>query len=315
MMAMDPQPTMPPPPATESCYRHPSVVTGVHCTRCGRPICPDCMMPAPVGYHCPACVAEARKEFRKGPGRRIAVADAKATSVTALLLAAIVGMYVVEVAMGGAGSFFAGPPLGTLVKLGGAVAVAPSPTGLVGIAEGQYWRLFTSMFLHGGLIHLAFNCYALWIFGRIMEEEFGRIRYSLLYVITGLFAGAASYAFGDVGVVGVGASGAIFGIFGAFVAFNWRRRHTPLAAARLRMALWLIVINAVFGLGSGGAIDWRAHAGGFVAGLVAGFAAEGFGRMRDERLSFAIGCVALVVATVVMALWRTAQLHLQFPQL
>lgn len=322
MVHMDPQSTMPPPPTTEYCYRHPTVATGIHCTRCERPICTDCMVPAPVGYHCPTCVSEARREFRKGPGRRMAVAEAKATSVTVILLGAIVAMYVVEVVVGGPGSLFGGPSTNDLVKLGGSVAAWPTPTGTVGIVQGQYWRLFTSMFLHGGLIHLAFNGYALWIFGRVMEDEFGRLRFALLYLLTGLFAGAASYALitfetqnGQVIIppVAVGASGAIFGIFGAFVAFNWRRRHTPEAAARLRMAVTLIVINAVIGFSSGGTIDWRAHAGGFAAGLFLGFAAEGFGRLRNERASFAIGCVALAVATVGLALWKTAAIQQQFP--
>ena len=325
MLSMEAQPAMPPAPATEYCYRHPSVATGIHCTRCDRPICTECMIPAPVGYHCPACVEEARREYRKGPGRRVAVANAKAVSVTSLLLAAIVGMYVVEIVVGGAGSLFQGPPAGQLVKLGGAVAVWPARTGVVGIAAGQYWRLFTSMFLHAGLIHLAFNAYALWLFGTMMEAELGRLRFALVYLITGLFAGAVSYAFvafvaqpnGQLLIppVAVGASGAIFGIFGAFVAYNWRRRHTPEAAARLRMAVILIVINAVIGFGSGGAIDWHAHAGGLVAGLLLGYAAEGFGRLRDERLTFAIGCTALIVATVAIALWKTAQIHQQFPRI
>jgi membrane associated rhomboid family serine protease len=325
MVAMEPQPAMPPAPATEYCYRHPTVSTGIHCTRCERPICTECMIPAPVGYHCPSCVEDAKREYRRGPGRRVAIADAKATSVTTLLLAAIVGMYVVEIAVGGAGSLFQGPTSNQLVKLGGAVAVWPTSTGVVGIATGQYWRLFTSMFLHAGLIHLAFNAYALWLFGTMMEAQLGRLRFTLVYLITGLFAGAVSYAFvafvsqpnGQLLIppVAVGASGAIFGIFGAFVAYNWRRRHTPEAAARLRMAAILIVINAVLGFGSGGAIDWHAHAGGLVAGLLVGYAAEGFGRLRDERVTFAISCAALVIATVVIALWKTAQIHQQFPQI
>ena len=67
-MAEDHLPS-PPAPTIEVCYRHPNVPTRVHCTRCERPICPDCMIPAPVGFQCPECVEEARREFRKGSGR------------------------------------------------------------------------------------------------------------------------------------------------------------------------------------------------------------------------------------------------------
>src|SRR4029453_15885180 len=69
------------PPAVEHCYRHPNVETGVHCTRCARPICPEGMTPAPFGYQCPECVAQARREFRKGPGRRIVTGGVTATKV------------------------------------------------------------------------------------------------------------------------------------------------------------------------------------------------------------------------------------------
>jgi membrane associated rhomboid family serine protease len=313
---MDPSLTLPPPPTEEHCYRHPDRATGVHCTRCGRPICPECMVPASVGHHCPTCVAEAREEFQKGPGRRIAVANLKAFSMTNLLLAAIIGMYVVEVVVGGAGSFIGGPTTLQLVNLGAAIGLATVPGGgVVGIANGQYWRLFSSMFLHAGLLHLAFNAYALWIFGQVVEAELGRLRLLAIFLTTGLFAGAASYAFGNPAVAGVGASGAIFGVFGAFVAFNWRRRHTALASARLRTAVMIIVLNAVIGFSAGGEIDWRAHVGGFLAGLVAGYAAEGFGRVRNERAAFVVGCVAILVATVGLVAWRTAQLNVQFPPL
>lgn len=321
---MDPQATMPPPPTTEYCYRHPAVATGIHCTRCDRPICTDCMVQAPVGYHCPACVDEARKEFRKGPGRRMAIADAKATSVTVMILVAIAGMYLVEVAVGGLASFFQGPTPNELVKLGGSVAVWPTSSGVVGIAQGQYWRLFTSMFLHAGLLHLGFNAYALWLFGPVMEREFGRIRFTLLYLLTGLFGGAVSYAFvtfvargGNVLIppVAVGASGAIVGIFGAYVAFNWRHRHTQEAAARLRQAFILIAINFALNVYASGTIDWRAHAGGLVSGLFIGFAAEGFGRFRSERATFAVACVAVAVATVGIVVWKTAAIQHQFPAL
>jgi membrane associated rhomboid family serine protease len=259
-------------------------------------------------------VDEARKEFRRGPGRRIAVANAKALSVTAALLVAILGAYVLEVVVGGPAALMSGPSPLKLVELGASVGLAQGPgSGVVGIAAGQEWRLFTSMFLHAGLLHLGFNAYALWIFGQVVEVELGRLRFLVIYLVTGLFAGAASYAFAPSPVVvGVGASGAIFGIFGAFVAYNWRRRHTALAAARLRGAVMILVLNAVIGLGSGGVIDWRAHLGGFVAGLAAGAAAEGFGLTRNARVAFVIGCVILAAATVGLVLWRTAQIRTEF---
>jgi membrane associated rhomboid family serine protease len=268
MDAMEQRPAIPPPPTEDRCYRHPGVATGVHCTRCGRPICTDCMVPAPVGHQCPNCVAEARREFRRGPGRRIAVANAKGASITKLLLLAIGAMYVVEVAVGGPGSLLTGPSEAQLVRLGASVPLVQRANGaLLGIAAGQYWRLFTSMFLHAGILHIAFNAYALWLFGQMVEREFGHTRMLVIYLVSGFLASVASYAFGPVGTVGVGASGAIFGIFGAFIAFNYRRRHLAQAAANLRWAMTLILLNAFLAFAFRG-IDWRAHVGGFVAGLI-----------------------------------------------
>jgi membrane associated rhomboid family serine protease len=305
----------PPPPTTERCYRHPDVETGVHCTRCGRPICPDCMIAAPVGHQCPECVAEARREFRAGPGRRIAVANVRRrASVTTVLLTLLGAMFVVEVATGGSGSLMTGPSVKRLVDLGASVALFPGPGGgVIGIAAGQYWRLVTAMFLHAGLLHIAFNAYALWIFGTVVEQELGRLRLLLIFFVTGFFASAASYAFGP-GAVGVGASGAIFGIFGAFIAYNYRRRDLAIAAARLRSALMLIVINAVLAFSIAG-IDWRAHAGGLAAGLVAGYAAEGTGSMSTRRAILVLGFSGILLAAVMLVVWHTAQLRAQFPSL
>ncbi len=312
---MEPQSTMPPPPTQEYCYRHPGVATGVHCTRCNRPICTECMVAAPVGYQCPECVAEAQRQFRRGPGRRIAIANAKSTSATKALLVILVAVFIVELIVGGPGSLLEGPSSLQLIRLGATIGLAQLPGGLVGIAVGQSWRLFTAMFLHAGLLHLAFNAYALWIFGQMIEEEMGRTRLLAIYLLTGLCGGAVSYAFGPLSVPGVGASGAIFGLFGAFVAYNWRRRHTALGQARLRAAIMLLIINAVIGFAAANIIDWRAHAGGFAAGLLAGFAAEGFGMRRYERSGFVVGCVGIAIVTVGLVVWRTAQIHALLPGL
>src|SRR5712692_2558832 len=90
----------------ETCYRHPGVITGVHCTRCGRPICPDCMRPAPVGYQCPECVREAAgPEYR----RRVRVVLGRPGLFTTSLLVLNIGMFVIEILVGGAGSISSGP--------------------------------------------------------------------------------------------------------------------------------------------------------------------------------------------------------------
>ncbi|CAN5746323.1 hypothetical protein BH18ACT17_BH18ACT17_15660 [soil metagenome] len=274
------------------------------------------MIAAPVGHQCPTCVAEARKEFRQGPGRRIAVANAKATSVTSVLLALMGIGYLLEIAAGGAGALLGGPGTLDLVRLGASVGLAQLPGGdVIGIATGQQWRMVTAIFLHGGILHLLMNGYALWIFGPIVEREIGRTRFVLIFLATGLFASAASYAFADAPAqVGVGASGAIFGVVGAFVSYNYRHRELSIAAARLRGLVPFLILNLILSF-SFPLIDWKAHLGGFFAGLVAGVVAEGWGQ-RSARTAIAVaGFVGLTVAALALAAWRTAQYRADFPGL
>jgi membrane associated rhomboid family serine protease len=293
----DPQIPPPPAPTLEYCYRHPNEPTRVHCTRCGRPICPACMVLAPVGHQCPECVQQARREFRQGPGKRITVRGVTATKV---FLVTIIGVFVLEMVAAGAGSLNSGASSDRLLGLG---ALQPFL-----IADGDVWRLFTAMFLHANLFHILFNAWALWVFGTMVERDFGTPRFVALFFVTGLLASATSYAFGPDAAVGVGASGAIFGIFGAFVAYNYRRRHLALAAANLRWATTLLLINVLFAF-SFGAIDWRAHLGGFVAGVLAGLAAEGWGSRQQRTLITTLGFAGLALAGVALVLWRTSQLQ------
>jgi membrane associated rhomboid family serine protease len=282
----------PPAPTVEVCYRHPQTPTGVHCTRCGRPICPECMIPAPVGYQCPECVQQARREFRAGPGRPFR----GGVSVTKALLIAIGVMFAIEVVMGGPNALF-NPDGGTLIDLG---AMQPFL-----IADGQYWRLFSAMFLHYGLFHIGFNAYALYLFGSTIESNYGKTQMILIYVVSGFLASVASYAFGPVNSVGVGASGAIFGIFGAFIAYNYRRRHLAIAEANLRWAGMLLLLNLLLAFGFGGRIDWRAHLGGLVAGFLCGIVAEGWGTQAQRRTIRIAGFAVLVALGVAIAVWRT----------
>jgi membrane associated rhomboid family serine protease len=292
-MAEDHLPT-PPAPTIEVCYRHPNVPTRVHCTRCERPICPDCMIPAPVGHQCPECVEEARRDFRKGPGRRLR----GGVSATNALLIAIAIPFVIEVIVGGPQSLFS-PSAGTLYDLG---AMQP-----LAVANGQFWRLFTAMFLHAGIIHIALNAYFFYLFGRTVEGTLGRTWMVVIYMVSGFLASVASYAFGPVTTLAVGASGAIAGVFGAFIAYAYKRRHMAMWAANLRMALTVIVLNAVIAFGYQ-AIDWRAHVGGLIAGFVIGYLADQ--PVSRQRRSIAIGGVMVMVGIgVALVLWRTAEIR------
>jgi len=156
-------------------------------------------------------------------------------------------------------------------------------------------------------LHIGFNAWALWIFGNFVENTFGRTRMLLIYFVTGLFASATSYVFGPVFEVGVGASGAIVGLLGAFMAYNFRRRHNPVAQGYLRWALMLIVLNAIFGATFAGVDNW-AHGGGLVSGIAAGLFAEGVGPRDVRPVTRVVGFVAIVAVGVAMVVVRTHSL-------
>jgi membrane associated rhomboid family serine protease len=270
------------------------------------------MIPAPVGHQCPECVAEARREYRRGPGRQVAAANLRSTAFTTVLLVAMGIGYVWElVVAGGPGSLFEGPGGRALIDAGALVPYSEGSTlatAAGGLVEGQWWRLVTSIFLHAGLIHLALNAYVLWIFGNVIERDIGRAVTLAVFLATGIFAGAASYAFAPEFSIGVGASGAIFGLVGAFVAYNYARRHNVLAQARLRAAMSMLLINLIIGF-SIPVIDWRAHVGGLVAGLVAGFAADP-SRPPVRRRAFAVvGLLGILVGAAALVAFRTAQIR------
>jgi membrane associated rhomboid family serine protease len=300
MRAMDdatPPTQLPAPPEAERCYRHPDRETLVHCTRCGRPICPECMIPAPVGHHCPECVAEAKREFRQGAGRRIAI---RGLSVTRAIMAITIVAFIVEVSLAGAGSLMAGPSPQKLVDLGGAFPPA--------IASGEWWRLFSPMLLHIGLLHLALNMYALYLFGPQVERDFGKTTLIVIYLVAGFAGNVAEYAFGPVISVGAGASGAIFGLLGAFLAYYYRRRHTAVGRFNVQWVWQILILNVVLTFAISG-IGYLAHLGGFVAGIALG-AAFDRGSIRQRSLPWA-ATVALVVLGIALVMWKTPQIKSQ----
>jgi membrane associated rhomboid family serine protease len=277
----------------ETCYRHPNEQTRVHCTRCGRPICPECMIPAPVGHHCPECVAEARQAFRQSPASR--VRTLAGTSMTKLLLVTIAVVFVIELVKGGTSRAGLAPDNLTLFQMG---ALFPPA-----VKAGQWWRLITVMFLHASILHIALNAWALWLFGQFVESSFGRLRFLSIYFLSGFLASVTSYAFGSPCQIGVGASGAIVGLLGAFIAYNFRRRHLSLAQANLRWALMIIGINVLFGAAIANVDNW-AHGGGLVAGAALGTFAEGVGPRNIRPVTRVIGYVSVIAVGIALFVWR-----------
>lgn len=199
-------------------------------------------------------------DLQNGP-RPVRVALALPLSrprVTWILLGAIVVVFVIETAAGGS------TETEVLIRLGAKVTHR--------IASGEYWRLFTAMFLHIGLLHLAFNGYALVALGTELERLIGWTRFMAVYLAAGLLGSLASYAF-SAGL-SAGASGAIFGIIGALGAYFYLHRQQLGAWGQRRLAnvLLLIVVNIILGLRPQSGIDNLAHLGGLFGGLGLGWA-------------------------------------------
>ena len=240
----------------QTCYRHGDRRAGVRCQRCDRPICPSCMHQASVGFHCPECVrGSAQQVHTMGTLRRSGGAP-----VTSALVALNLAVYVVS----SIGAGLAEPSSSVQLRWA-LIGRGFSPDlGLVGVAEGEWYRLVTGGFLHGGLLHLAFNMYVLWVLGRQLEPAMGRAPFAAVY-LTSLLAGSLGVMVLDPDALTVGASGAVFGLFGYALVAQYARGVNPMQTG----LGGIVLLNLAFtflvpGISVGG------HVGGLVGGLVAG---------------------------------------------
>ncbi|WP_369390592.1 rhomboid family intramembrane serine protease [Streptomyces sp. CG1] len=281
------------------CYQHPDRETGVRCTRCERPICPECMVSASVGFQCPQCV-------RGGSGTGHAptasqprtLAGGTVTADPRLLTKILIGVNLaVFLAQLSVGDTFTNQ----YELIGRAQYSLFGP--IQGVAEGQYYRLLTSMFLHSptSFTHILFNMLSLWWIGGPLEAALGRARYLALYFASGLAGSALTYLLAEPNAPSLGASGAIFGLFGATGVLMRRLNYD------LRPLIGLLVINLIITFYPGFNIAWQAHIGGLVAGVAVGYAMVHAPRERRTLVQY--GTCALVLAVVVvLTLVRTAQL-------
>lgn len=277
----------------QTCYRHDDRRAGVVCQRCDRPICPECMHQASVGFHCPECVRSA--------GQRVYTArslqTSPAVSVTLGLIAANVVVHVLTSFVAGSqGPSFAFQLDYALIGEGITRAGVP-----IGVAHGEWYRLLTGGFLHGGLLHLGFNMYVLWILGQQLERALGRVAFGAIYV-TSLLAGSLGVMIVEPRALTVGASGAVFGMFGYAVVGLWSRGINPLQTGLgLVILLNLVFTFTVPGISIGG------HVGGLVGGFLAGLLHDGARRRLGAPPSVAVGLVAALGAVCFVAAIAVAQ--------
>jgi membrane associated rhomboid family serine protease len=278
------------------CYRHPSRETGVSCSNCGRPICPDCMTPTSVGMRCPECAGERTKVRRaRGSGlnrtfaRPASLTDPRTWSVTQILIGINVLAFLWEVADG--------------LTLGGGFTKLPYPYYhgvLLGpfLSHGyhQYWRLLTSGFLHESILHIGMNMLSLWFVGRSLEPAIGKTYFAAVY-FTSLFAGSFGVLLFTPEQAALGASGAIFGVFGALIMLAHARR-IPLWQSGL---MPMLLFNLVFTLTVPG-VSIGAHVGGLVAGLITGKLVVEYGEKRNRRDLVLAGCAAVAVLSIIGAI-------------
>jgi membrane associated rhomboid family serine protease len=266
------------------CYRHPGRPTYVSCVRCGRPACPDCLRPAAVGHQCLDCIRSGNKTVRRAGGRfggRV-TADAK---VTWALVALNIACYIAEIVHP------------SIVDDGVMVAKA----GPFGVADGQLYRLITSAFLHEplgsglGILHIAFNMWALIIVGPPLERVLGRLRFLSVYLVSALGGSVLYYLIAPQTSPALGASGAIFGLFGAFFVMARRLQ------VDVRQIIGLIVLNLAIGFIVPN-IGWQAHVGGLIAGaaLTAAYAYAPRPNRTLIQVAATVGIVALLIAGVVL---------------
>jgi membrane associated rhomboid family serine protease len=272
---------------TMVCYRHPSNETAITCSNCGRPICTECMVFAPVGIKCPECAGTPT-------GAKKAAVKARSYSsvntdfiVTKALIGINVVVFLAQVVQSGS---FTQPFSEIFFR--GALAAPP-------IAQDDQWyRLVTCAFLHGSVLHIFFNMLMLWWFGRPLEHLLGRGRFLAIYFIS-ILAGSAGALLVNPTTFTVGASGAVFGILGAGLILERNNINVFGGSALIIVILNLALSFTLSSVSIGG------HVGGLVGGALCVLVLSRFGRGHAVygRFDFATaaGLLAIAVGSLLVA--------------
>jgi membrane associated rhomboid family serine protease len=229
----------------EVCYRHPNRETGVSCSNCGKPICPDCMTSTPVGMRCPDCARQRTK---------VKTADTVGEPTLTYVLMGINIALWLGFALAGSGAD---------------ELYAHTALSRQGLANGDFWQVVTAGFLHArlgetaGFLHIFANMFSLYILGTLLEPAVGKLRFALIYFVS-LLAGSFGALLLSPNGFTVGASGAIFGLMGAALVVMRNRGINPMESG---LGLWiglnLLITFTIPGISIGG------HIGGLLGGALA----------------------------------------------
>ena len=282
-----------PVPATglARCYRHPMRETGVRCIRCDRPICPECMRPASVGFHCPDDVSLAARSVRAP--RTIVGARVQLSAYVTWTLIGLNVLTYLATAVGARGGL--NNPSGS--TLFGDWVLIP-----ISVAHShEFSRLVTAAFLHLNLTHLVLNMVSLGFLGPFLERALGWWRFLAVYLLAALGGSVLVYAGPGHFTAVAGASGAIYGLFAASLILAKRMELD------LRAFATVVVVNFLFTFSVPG-ISIEGHIGGFVCGGAAALAIVGLPQRRSQmplRTQVA-GLAAVLVVLLIVLTVRTA---------
>lgn len=302
-----------------TCYRHPDRETWIRCQRCDKPICPDCMRDAAVGFQCPDCVKQANKGSRQNRamygGERSA--DPRLTSYVLIGINAVV--WLVITATGGrlskVADWLALAPTGSCGSTSTPEQYYPGvPSSRIcetftngdgfwkaGVADGAWWQLLTSAFTHIEIWHVAMNMFALFVFGPALEGIIGRARFLAVYLVGALASSTLVLYLSNPDGSTVGASGALFGLLGALLVVARK--------ARLN-SQWLVqnlVLGVVITVVGWQAISWQGHLGGFLGGVASAAVIAYAPRTHRSVLQWA-GVGVLVAVLLALSLVRALAL-------
>ncbi|MCX5585709.1 rhomboid family intramembrane serine protease [Streptomyces erythrochromogenes] len=282
------------------CYRHPDRDTGISCTRCERPICPECMISASVGFQCPECVREG-----SGTGHRPAanaprtIAGGVVADDPHLVTTILIGINVAVFLAG-----LAAPAIVIQLELlGRYVEYFGAP--VEGVSTGQFHRLLTSVFLHVEWWHIIGNMIGLWVIGGPLEAALGRARYLAVYLLSGLGGSVLVYLLTEPNTPTLGASGAVFGLLGATVVLARRLRY-EMRPVIVMVVLMLVLTFVPFGGTLN--VSWQAHVGGLITGALVGLGMLTPTAARHRALVQWGTCAVVFLLAAALIMLRTAEL-------